>query len=122
MEADFKDSVSSQVNLSVNRELPLTVSLLTSILFGAAILNWPYGFYIFLRIEVFLVLVWAGILLIKHSVPVLPWLTFSLAILFNPIIMIYLTRQEWFYIDIRAAIYVLIIHSVIKHRASGKFI
>jgi len=109
-------------NSTAKRGLPFTVSLITAILLAAAVFHWPYAYYVFLRVEVCLVFVWAAYLLFKLGIPVIPWVTFGLAILFNPIEKIYLDRSIWLCIDLACAFYMLAIHSVLRYKSSGKFI
>lgn len=67
----------------VGAVLPLTVSFGTAILLVGAIFDWPYAYYVFLRIEVCVVFLWAAYLLYKSGFPIVPWVSLGLAILFN---------------------------------------
>ena len=107
---------------NVGAVLPLTVSLGTAILLVAAVFHWPYAYYVFLRIEVCVVLLWAAYLLYKSHFPIVPWVSLGLAILFNPIEKIYLDRAVWFYVDLACAAYIMAIHFLLQHRSSGKLI
>ncbi|MET4153839.1 DUF6804 family protein [Bradyrhizobium sp. RT7b] len=70
----------------------------------AATMKLPYGYYTFLRIAVcsFCVVV-AAFAFVEKSVG---WaVAFALAaVLFNPIIPVYLTRQTWFWLDVGSAL------------------
>jgi hypothetical protein len=78
-----------------------------------ATLKIPYGFYFFIRLVVCLTAAYISFLEynIKHKINV--WVVFfaSIAILFNPIIKIYLLREQWFYLDILCAS-VFLIHYI----------
>ena len=69
------------------------------ILYLGAVLPLPYGFYTFLRIAVTIIAIVAALDLSKNNEGV--WIVFAgIAVLFNPLIPIYLTREIWFFIDL----------------------
>ena len=64
---------------------------------------WPYGYYQFLRLAVTALAIWLAVAAIrqKHTT----WTIFGvgLALLYNPIIPVYLKRAAWLPIDLVAA-------------------
>lgn len=84
---------------------------------GAAPL--PYGYYTILRIMVTGFFIWAAVLTYQQKEQILPWVFVVLAITFNPIIKVYLSKELWAVIDILVGIFVITISSRIrenKHR------
>ena len=74
----------------------------SAILCLAAVFPLPYGFYNFLRFAITITSVLAAIELIKENNFI--WVLFGgIAILFNPIIPIHLTKDIWFVIDLIVA-------------------
>ena len=68
----------------------------------AAVFPLPYGFYIFLRLAVSAAGAIAAFSLQKEGNFL--WVVFgAIALLFNPIIPIYLDREIWFFIDLIVA-------------------
>ena len=67
-----------------------------------ALLTLPNGYYTFLRLTVTLAAAFAAYSLWKDS-PWLAWIFIGVAILFNPLVPVYLDRQIWTVIDVTAA-------------------
>lgn len=65
--------------------------------------SWPYGFYQLLRIVVTGTAVYV-LVQTAQSRKVWPWIMGAIAILFNPVLPISLTREEWQPIDFGVAI------------------
>jgi len=63
----------------------------------------PYGFYTLIRIIVCLFMAWAAVIFFKKEVETLPWIFIALAVLFNPIIPVYLSKEIWVVIDLGCA-------------------
>lgn len=87
----------------MDRRVELGIRLAAAALLVMALGHWPYGFYTFLRIAVCLcacVLAHAF-----HKARRRVWTAgmIGLAILFNPLIPVYLKRSDWAIIDIAAA-------------------
>jgi len=64
----------------------------------------PYGYYSLLKIMACGVFIWAAIIAYSKELSYLPWIFVTLAVLFNPIIPIYLPKELWVPVDIGAAI------------------
>jgi hypothetical protein len=85
--------------------IPLVASI--AMLLMASADSWPYGFYQLLRILVSVTAAYVVVqLLNRHQF--WPWIMGGIAILFNPILPISFTRQEWQPIDFGVAIIFLI--------------
>lgn len=80
---------------------PSTVAAIASIitLLLAATTRWPNGFYTFLRIVVCGTAIWLAVeAYLLRKVP-LAWVLGGLAVLFNPLIPIYMRRAQWRWFD-----------------------
>ena len=79
--------------------------IIAAILLLVAVLPLPYGYYTFLRISVTVCALLIAWLVYKEKGEPTVWvLVFGLvAILFNPLIPIHLSRGIWFYLDIGIA-------------------
>lgn len=99
--------VSLAVTTSVRRLncIPLAVSI--AMLLMASTDIWPYGFYQLLRIAVSGT---AGYVVVQaiNRQPIWAWLMGGIAILFNPILTISFTREQWQPIDLSVAAIVLV--------------
>ncbi len=82
---------------------------LASILLLLALLSWPYGYYTFLKIVVTIISAYYANYLYENKLAETLkfwfWGLIFIAILFNPILPIYLDRETWGFIDILAAIF-----------------
>lgn len=100
-----KQNEQHQIRKEVDRESILkNVGFFVIILLLIAIMDLPYGYYIFLRIFVF---AYAAIMSIfnysKNKESNEWWLTIPLAILFNPVIPIHLTKSIWIFLNLISA-------------------
>lgn len=87
--------------------MPIFVVYVTSamLFIGAAPL--PYGYYTLLRLVAMVVFIWAAIVVRERGHQVLPWVFAVLALLFNPIIKIYLPKEVWAVIDLACGVLLL---------------
>jgi len=94
--------------------MPIVVIYIAAalLLLGAAPL--PYGYYTLLRLVATGVFIWAAIISYQNQYKIIPWVFALLAILFNPIIKIYLPKDVWVFIDIGSAIFLLLCRNKIK--------
>ena len=91
-------------NLLNGREVQLTV---TTLLLGAVI-NWPYGYFVFLRWVVCMGSAYCG-WQAKQTGKIWWFIAFcGIAIAFNPIQPVYLHRDAWAWIDIASAVAFLV--------------
>ena len=86
-------------------QIPRLVWLVPAVLLIAATARLPYGYYTFLRIVVCGIAAWIAVTGFQESRTAKAWsiLLALIAVLFNPIIPIYLNRSTWFYLDLGAA-------------------
>ena len=68
----------------------------------------PYGYYMLLRFVETGVFAWAALVSYERNGQSLPWVFGLLALLFNPIIKIHLPKEFWAFIDIGAALLLLL--------------
>ena len=88
--------------------MPIQIIYITSamLLIGAAPIPF-YGYYTLLRIVAFITFTYAAIFTYSQKNSTLPWVYGVLAIMFNPIIKIYLPKEVWAVIDIASAIFLI---------------
>ena len=79
----------------------------------------PYGYYSLLRIVATIVFVWAASVSYSRKYAVLPWAFALLAILFNPIIKIYLPKEVWSIIDVACAVFLVAVSRRIEQDSSS---
>jgi ABC-type Mn2+/Zn2+ transport system permease subunit len=66
--------------------------------------KWPYSYYQFLRWAILIIGAYSAYLSYEKKEMAWVWIFIMIAVLFNPIIPFYLSRNTWQYIDIIAAI------------------
>lgn len=81
-----------------------TISFVAGTLLLFALLPFPYGYYTFLRLIVFMVGLFLAYKLNKINQNILGIFMAIISILFNPIIPIYLSRETWLPIDFFGAL------------------
>lgn len=94
-------------------QLSKIAAIASIILLALAVTSrWPSGFYTFLRIVVCGTVVWLAVEAYQFRKAPLAWVLGGLAILFNPLIPIYMRRPQWRWFDF-IALFVLAIAVVI---------
>lgn len=73
------------------------------------VLPLPYGYYTLLRLIACAVFAWAAYVSFENKEALLPWIFIILALLFNPLIKVYLSKDIWAVIDVCSAIFLLIV-------------
>ena len=73
------------------------------------VLPLPYGYYTLLRLIACAVFAWAAYVSFENKKALLPWVFIVLALLFNPVIEVYLSKELWAAIDLGSAIFLLIV-------------
>jgi hypothetical protein len=81
--------------------IPMVASIVMLIMASAG--DWPYGFYQLLRIVVFGSAIFVVVHTMNHR-PYWPWVMSGIAILFNPILPISFTQEDWQPIDFSVAV------------------
>lgn len=93
------------------------VALVSGIMLLLAIPSiWPYGFYQILRLVVSISGVFSALQVYKLGKVGWVWVMFVVAILFNPIAPIFLSKQMWVVIDFVASISFFLIARELKNR------
>lgn len=70
-----------------------------------AVLPWPYGYYVFLRLALCLISVTIAFFQWKHDDALSGWVVvFSgIAVLYNPLVPIHLTKEIWIFLNLATA-------------------
>ena len=98
----------------INRTKNIAIVISAIFLFLAMIKGWPYGFFILLRLVVFVTTVYLSWLAYKIEKEVWIWIFGFIALVFNPFIPLHLGRHLWKPIDLFVAIFLLVSLSVFK--------
>ena len=80
---------------------------------------WPYGYYTLLRLVVSGVAVYAAYVGYNLDLRTIPVILGIIALLFNPVIPIHLTKEIWTVINIIVAIVFLIIMFILRKKFQG---
>jgi len=78
-------------------------------------MNLPYGFYNFLRIVVFIFFLIAATISYEKKSKYLPWLFCLIAILYNPLLKIHLSKEVWMYANLLTAFVIYITSKKIRN-------
>jgi len=73
---------------------------------GAAPL--PYGYYMLLRIVVTIVFIWSAYVSYVRKRKIIPWIFCFVAIVFNPLLKIYFSKEMWAIVDVAAGVFLLL--------------
>ena len=92
----------------------LIPSLIAAIMLAGALAKWPYGYYQFLRFIVCGVAIYIAYTAYNWQKMWAVWLFGFVAILFNPLAPIHLSRELWQPIDFICAILFIVIIVVLK--------
>lgn len=84
------------------------LSVVASIMLFVAVMEMPYGYYTLMRIVVCITCVYGGLQAHAYGKENWLWILGALAVLFNPLIPIYLERGIWVPIDIISGITIFI--------------
>ena len=111
----------SRTRLTANHHVALrhhaSVWLLPAVLLMLALLPWPYGYYIFLRLIVCPVAGWIAYTQWRHDQAFSGWVVAlaAMATLYNPVVSISLTREIWSVLNVLSAV-VFYSHYVVVRR------
>lgn len=97
-------------NKSKNIATIISVVLLILSVIG----RWPYGFYTLLRIIVFGTTVYLSWLAYRNEKQSWAWVFGFIALIFNPLIPLYLDRDLWKAIDLIVAVFLMVSSFVFK--------
>ena len=79
------------------------ISMISGLLLFVAIFSWPYGYYMFLRVAVFFASIYL-VYKLKENHEGWMWIFIFMAILYNPLFEIHLTKGIWVPINIASAL------------------
>ncbi len=85
--------------MTSNRKKNIALAIATIFLFLALLDGWQYGFFTILRFVVFSSTAYVAYLAYEEQKEGWVWFMGAIAVLFNPFIPIYLTREVWVVID-----------------------
>lgn len=88
-----------------SKRLPVAIWIGSAIVLVVAVFPLPYGYYTFTRIITCLTCGIFAFTSLNAKPPAPSWgvIFVGIAVLFNPLVPIYLNRQTWFWIDLTAA-------------------
>lgn len=92
--------------MNTKKNLALAIAVL--FLFLALLDGWQYGFFTILRFVVFSSTAYVAYLAYEEQKVGWVWFMGAIAVLFNPFIPIYLTREVWVAIDSATALLLLL--------------
>jgi len=98
--------LSQTVNHNRNKNIAISISVI--FLFLAMIEGWPYGFFTLLRLVIFGTTVYLSWLAYKSEAQTWIWIFGFIALVFNPLIPLYLGRNLWVVIDLFVAVFLII--------------
>jgi hypothetical protein len=99
------------------KEPTKTIAIIIGFLLLIAILPLPYGYYTFLRLVVFGGGLFLAYQLYEQKLHKWSVVMAVLAVLFNPFIPVYLSRETWLPIDIVGAITFLVVGGKLEKKA-----
>lgn len=96
--------------------MPKIVIFITAGFLFFGILPLPYGYYTLLRLVVCGVFAWAAFISFEKNKAVLPWIFVVLALIFNPIIKIYLQKEVWVIINLCSGLLLIFVSKKIQQQ------
>ncbi len=94
--------------------MPIAIIYIVVAILFISVAPLPYGYYILLRLLVCGTFGYSAYIAYTKNSKNLPWIYGFIAVLFNPIIKIYLPKEYWVVIDVIAGILLLVTKSKIK--------
>ena len=102
-----------------NQKKNLVLFIASVILFLAVLDGWQYGFFTLLRFVVFFATAYIAWIAYTEGNEIWVWMLGFIAILFNPFIPIYLTREIWVVIDVVTSLFLLMTIFILKLKSSA---
>jgi len=84
----------------------MRILILAAIMSFAAVLPLPYGYYMFMRLAITVIALYAAFQIVDRESTDF-WFMVGIALLFNPIMPVFLSKLIWVPIDIVLGIYFL---------------
>lgn len=91
----------------MNKKKNIALIIASTFLFLALLDGWQYGFFTMLRFVVFASTAYVAYLAYQSEKEGWTWIIGAIAVLFNPFIPIYLTREIWIVIDGLVGVFLL---------------
>jgi len=107
-------------NLALEKRPHLIPSLVAALMLLGALGSWPYGYYQLLRWVTCGAAVFVAFMAYNWQNKWATWLFVFIAVLFNPIVPIHLTRELWQPIDVICAIVFVIVAVILQKPAEEK--
>lgn len=101
--------------------MPRPIIYIVSGILFLGIMPLPYDYYTILRIVVCVFFIWSAFIAFEKKIEIFPWIFCTLAILFNPLMKIHLSKPIWMVMDASTAIFILIIKSKIVKQQHKNF-
>ncbi len=103
----------------MKKALPLKIALfVTAAALLSCLAQWPYNYYVCVRILTMLTFIWLAADNFRHKATVPAAVCAVAAVVFQPLTKIPLTRDIWEYLDIAAALFLY--YSIIRLRQFGR--
>lgn len=91
-----------------NKKKNIALLITAAFLFVALFDGWPYGFFTLLRFVVFASSAYVAWMMYEAQKEKWVWIFGSLAVLFNPFIIIHLNRELWSIIDAIVGVFMIV--------------
>jgi hypothetical protein len=88
--------------------MPIGVIYVCAAMLFAGAAPLPYGYYVLLRLVACCVFAFAAFVTLDRRNSTLPWVFGFMALLFNPVVKVPLPKELWVFIDIAAAILLVV--------------
>ncbi len=100
---------------------PLAVyAIIAVVMLVGALWEWPYVYYGALRIITCLVAVFIAVFAHHQKRIVVTWLFGFVAVLFNPVVPVHLTREIWVPVDLVTAALIVLGAFIVRDRKEGQ--
>ena len=96
-----------KLKMSKDNKKNILLAVSATILLIALLDGWSYGFFTLIRFIVSISCVYVAIMALHEGKEFLVWVLGFIAILFNPIIPVYLDREIWIVIDIIVSVFLM---------------
>ena len=103
----------------MNAKPGLVIGIVGAVLSLVALAKMPYGYYTFDRIAITGLAVVMAVIATRNQVPGWLWGLAPIAVLWNPIIPVYLNRITWAPLDVIAAAFFLVCGFLVKRAPSS---
>jgi hypothetical protein len=98
----------------------LIPAIIAALMLFGALGRWPYGYYQLLRFVTCVVAVYVAFMAYSWQKIWVTWFFGIIAVLFNPLVPIHLSREIWQPIDAICALLFVAVAAILKAPAEGK--